>query len=183
VTDKRKEGQQMSSKSWQIANDLMAQNMLDVTCEQAVKVIEGTLAAQPQPRGSEALREKVLDILMDIKLGNFGMYEQYARPKMEAIMSALAAATAERTPLPVEGWLTPEWLQEVLLEYAPKQAEKMGYQTLKQIAEALAMPGQIKADRQPAQPQPEAPEQDTAGEWTSVNGELRRGYKDDPKSW
>jgi len=40
----------------------------------------------------------------------------------------------------VKDWLTPEWLRDVLQEYAPTQAEKMGWQTIKQIAEALILP-------------------------------------------
>jgi hypothetical protein len=51
-------------------------------------------------------------------------------------------------------WLTPEWLLDVLQEYAPKQAEKIGWQTLKQIAEALVLP----AARQANQPQPSVEE-------------------------
>jgi hypothetical protein len=55
---------------------------------------------------------------------------------------------AERPQLSAEqrasDWLTPEWLLDVLREYAPNAAKAMGWQTLKQVADALAMPGNTK---------------------------------------
>ena len=38
----------------------------------------------------DSLRQRVKAILMDLNIGNFGMYAQYAEPKTDAIMEALA---------------------------------------------------------------------------------------------
>ena len=43
----------------------------------------------------DSLRQRVKAILMDLNIGNFGMYAQYAEPKTDAIMEALANSGRE----------------------------------------------------------------------------------------
>lgn len=58
----------------------------------------------------------------------------------ETLLHDVRWTNAEAQESQVGDWLTPEWLQEVIQEYAPKQAKEMGWQTIKQIAEALKLP-------------------------------------------
>jgi len=62
--------------------------------------------------------------------------------RIQQAFYAGAAALSQPEPsgaLRVEDWLTPEGVAEVLKEYAPKEAAKIGWQTIKQITDTLVM--------------------------------------------
>jgi hypothetical protein len=124
-----------------------------------------------------------LEILMDIHIGHFGMYEQFARPKMKAIMVALAAATAAAAGSEALAnavlrlaksmnqsniWALRNEIME-LCEGAAAAAERTNLATESPVAETVAIgagdshagsQSHQNADRQPAPPQPEAPEKE-----------------------